>query len=59
MAQHGAQGHRCRHVDLGELGGGHLAPGALTQVDGAQRHGQGPQAAALRQLPCGSREENV
>lgn len=48
MAQHGAQGRRCRDVDLGELGRGHLGLSALAEVDGAQRQRQSPQAAALR-----------
>lgn len=52
MAQDGAQGCCCSDVDLGELGRGHLALGALAEVDGAQRQRQSPQAAALRQLSC-------
>lgn len=36
VAQHGAQGYCCSHIHLGELGRGHLALGALTQIDGTQ-----------------------
>lgn len=59
MAQHRAQGDGCSDVDLGELGGGHLALGALTEVDGAQRQRQSPQAAALRQLSCGGTDTDT
>lgn len=51
MAQEGAQGRGRGDVNLGELGGRHLGPGALAEVDGGQGQRQSPQAAALRQLP--------
>lgn len=56
MAQHGAQGCRCSDIDLGELGGGHLALGALAEVDSAQRQRQSPQAATLRQFSYRERD---
>lgn len=56
MAQEGAQGRGGGHVDLGELGGRHLGPGTLAEVDGAQGQRQSPQAAALRQFPYERRD---
>lgn len=53
VAQDGAQGDRRGDVNLSELGRRHLSLSALAEVDSTQRDGQSPQAAALRQLPCG------
>lgn len=50
VAQHGAQGCCCSDIDLAVLGRGHLALGALAEVDSAERERQSPQAATLRQL---------
>ena len=52
MSQHTSQGCCRGNVDVGQLGGGHVSQGALAQVDGAQRQREGPEAAALGQLPC-------
>lgn len=50
VAQDGAQGCCCGDINLSELSWGHLALGALAEVDSTQRQRQSPQAAALRQL---------
>lgn len=52
VAQDASQGGCRGDVDVSQLGGGHVAEGALAEVDGTQRHRQSPQAAAPRQLPC-------
>lgn len=59
VAQYSAQSCCRGDIDLGLLGGGHLALGALTEVDGTHRQRQSPQATALGKLPYTEREREV